>query len=136
MTSTDTGFICYLTVLRPPGIDCTNGGASAPGHGDRLALYRNPTFALLHEAMLRSGSTPPTAPSVTVERNAFGSPIIVPVRGNEDGKSIGPMMGGNYATGDSRLSEEIERVTGQRFYGAVAIHDRYETPAEYRALSI
>jgi hypothetical protein len=36
--------------------------------------------------------------------------------------------GGNYAaTSDSRFSEACERLTGQPWYGAVAIHDRYES---------
>jgi hypothetical protein len=38
------------------------------------------------------------------------------------------MMGGNYAaTPDSRFSEKCEELTGQSFYGAVAIHDRIES---------
>lgn len=49
--------------------------------------------------------------------------------------NIGYMAGGSYVVGDSRLSQEIERVTGIRFYGAVALHDRTETPAQYSALS-
>lgn len=37
------------------------------------------------------------------------------------------MDGGNYAsTSDSRLTEAVERITGKRWYGAVAVHDRYE----------
>lgn len=31
--------------------------------------------------------------------------------------------GGNYGTGDSRLSDLIQHITGHRFYGAIAIHD-------------
>jgi hypothetical protein len=41
---------------------------------------------------------------------------------------VGPMFGGNYAaTSDSRFREAIEKITGGSFYGAVAIHDRYES---------
>ena len=37
------------------------------------------------------------------------------------------MAGGNYAsTSDSRFTAAIEKLIGYRFYGAVAIHDRYE----------
>jgi hypothetical protein len=37
------------------------------------------------------------------------------------------MAGGNFASSsDSRFKRAIEELTGQRFYGAVAIHDRYE----------
>ena len=48
----------------------------------------------------------------------------------------GPMMGGTYiATSDSRFNDLIAQITGQRSYGAVPLHDRYETWAEYEALS-
>lgn len=37
------------------------------------------------------------------------------------------MMGGNYAaTSDSRFTAAVEAITDLPFYGAVAIHDRYE----------
>ena len=37
------------------------------------------------------------------------------------------MCGGTFAaTSDSRLNDKIEELTGCRFYGAVAVHDRVE----------
>ena len=37
------------------------------------------------------------------------------------------MMGGNYgSTSDSRFKDKLEEMLGERFYGAVAIHDRVE----------
>lgn len=46
--------------------------------------------------------------------------------------SVGPMMGGTYiATSDSRFTRAVEALTGARFYGAVAFHDRYETVKQY-----
>jgi hypothetical protein len=46
------------------------------------------------------------------------------------------MFGGNYAeTSDGRFTEALRELTGAKFYGAVPIFDRYETPAEYEALS-
>ena len=43
------------------------------------------------------------------------------------GDAAGPMMGGAYvATSDSRFTAAVEEITGVRFYGAVAFHDRYE----------
>tara|TARA_B110000879_G_C10861770_1_gene389488 strand:+ start:68 stop:412 length:345 start_codon:yes stop_codon:yes gene_type:complete len=37
------------------------------------------------------------------------------------------MFGGTYiATSDSRFSEKCKQITGQRYYGAVAFHDRFE----------
>ena len=49
---------------------------------------------------------------------------------------VGPMMGGCYAaTSDSRFSKLCARVGGGHFYGAVPVHDRYETQYEYDILS-
>jgi hypothetical protein len=69
-------------------------------------------------------------PKLRLSRNAFGDLIAVPLEAPDDGRSIGPMMGGNYiASSDSRFTKAIG------FYGAVPVHDRYETPAEYASLS-
>lgn len=39
----------------------------------------------------------------------------------------GPMAGGAFVhTSDSRFSRAVEDVVGHRFYGAVALHDRWE----------
>ena len=117
-------FVVHLNVFRWNLGDCTNGGVSAAN--ERLALYSSGTDTPKPEH---------AANAVYVDRNAFGDPIIVPLAGGPAG-SVGPMMGGNYAaTSDSRLSELVEKVTGRRFYGALPIHDRYETVAQYRALS-
>lgn len=49
---------------------------------------------------------------------------------------VGPMFGGNYgSTSDGRFADACEEILGHRFYGAVAIHDRYETREQYAALS-
>lgn len=70
-----------------------------------------------------------------VTGSTYGTVKAVPIDTPGD-KAVGPMMGGNYvATSDSRFSAEVERVLGERFYGAVALHDRWETPAQYEALS-
>ena len=37
------------------------------------------------------------------------------------------MFGGNFAhSSDSRFNDKIKELTGQRLYGAVCIHDRFE----------
>ena len=70
---------------------------------------------------------------VRLEKNAFNTCILAPVN---PGKTGIRMMGGNYAAAsDSRFSRMIERLLGHRFYGAVPIHDRFETQQEYEALS-
>ena len=107
------------------GYDATNGGLS--GRHRQLTVVNvtgpfepmgdRPAFALLD--------------------GAGGSRRLVPVL--YDGRNwqvvqpegmVGPMMGGNFAhTSDSRFREAVG------FYGAVAVHDRYETVAQYEALS-
>lgn len=77
------------------------------------------------------------APAVLIVPNRLGDPIAVPatlvdgrwVPARPEGV-VGPMMGGCYiATSDSRF----RRLSG--VYGAVPLHDRFETPAQYRELS-
>lgn len=49
---------------------------------------------------------------------------------------LGPMMGGSYAgTSDSRFSRMCQSLTGHPWHGAVAVHDRFETQAQYDLLS-
>lgn len=127
-------------VLRHPLGDFTAGGPSArhdqiivvnangPGYIERQAvecpskafmLVPNPfnTVALVRAENLG-----------TVDR-----PEWAPLR--KDGH-VGPMAGGNFAhTSDSRFGEKCREIIGRSFYGAVAIHDRFETAAEYAALS-
>jgi hypothetical protein len=63
-----------------------------------------------------------------LSKNAFGDPILIPDNGRMT--DIGPMFGGTYAaTSDSRFG----KATG--VYGAIPIHDRFETPEQYRMLS-
>jgi hypothetical protein len=75
---------------------------------------------------------------------AYGTARVVPAVPTPDGgwteerrlRSVGPMMGGCYvATSDSRFTEAVEKITGTKFYGAVPLHDRFETTAEYAAMS-
>jgi hypothetical protein len=72
-----------------------------------------------------------TGPGAAVEYHGKYGPLLA------DGeKTIGPMMGGSYVcTSDSRFNNAIEALLGKRFYGAVPLHDRYETPAQYDMLS-
>ena len=45
------------------------------------------------------------------------------------------MMGGSYvAACDSRFNDKIEELTGIRFYGAVALHDRTESESYIRSM--
>lgn len=80
----------------------------------------------------------PERPAVALVDGPLGTKRLVPVLGSdEEGWQmvqpqghVGPMMGGNYAgTSDSRWGRAVG------FYGAVAIHDRYETVERYAQLS-
>lgn len=71
------------------------------------------------------------AAAVLLERHVPGCLRLVPAVPAPNGEWVrvkaAVMMGGNYgATSDSRFTEACERLLGQRFYGAVAIHDRIE----------
>jgi hypothetical protein len=113
--------------------DCTNGGISRLY--DRLTVVN------------ADGPFDPTpdAPAVMLDSHVHGIVRLVPVEkigddwfliGQNTKEYAGPMFGGNFAaTSDSRFGDAIEKLTGQRFYGAIAIHDRLETWPQYEALS-
>lgn len=93
--------------------DYTRGGISST-HG-MLCLVNVP------------GPFEPTAeaPAAWLESHLSGIARIVPKYEACDHRHH--MAGGNYAaTSDSRFSTAVEQITGQCFYGAVAIHDRVE----------
>ena len=73
------------------------------------------------------------APAVVLVTRYFGGRIlrnVEPAVGPDEG-NVGWMAGGAFvASMDSRVSDLIG------FYGAMALHDRQETPEQYRALSI
>lgn len=72
-------------------------------------------------------------PSLFVLGAVRGTIHLRPANG---GDGVGPMMGGSFAgTSDSRFSEMCAALTGHPWHGAVAVHDRYESPALYEALS-
>ena len=73
----------------------------------------------------------PDAPAVLLDRTAGGFPILVPASHDPElgwGRvRAHTMAGGNYgASSDSRVGDALRAVSGQSFYGAVAIHDRIE----------
>lgn len=71
-----------------------------------------------------------------VAGNLRGTVKLVPVGDEREGKGAGPMFGGNYAaTSDGRFGKACRKIVGGEFYGAVAIHDRFETWKDYDALS-
>lgn len=68
------------------------------------------------------------APALLLRGNLHGTVKIVPADEQGNPVQAWTMFGGNYATtSDSRFSEACERITGNYFYGAVAVHDRIES---------
>jgi hypothetical protein len=105
--------------------DCTNGGVSAVAGSLCVVNVPGPF------------NPSPALPAVELVEGpgGRGHAILRPVEAKKRGM-VGPMFGGNYAeTSDGRFTEALRELTGAKFYGAVPIFDRYETPAEYEALS-
>lgn len=103
------------------GADCSNGGIS--GRCDAVTIIDDEIDAPFAPS--------DEAPAVRFERRKFGNRAancFVPVDQPEG--RVGPMFGGCYVgSSDSRFA----RLVG--VYGAVPLHDRFETPAEYEVLS-
>ena len=107
--------------------DSTNGGRSANVKTVTVVNVDGP-FAPTDDA-----------PAFVLVTGPTGVPILRPVDGPTDPEAtIGPMAGGNIAsTSDSRWTAAVTDIAGTRFAPTgVAIHDRFETPETYRALSI
>jgi hypothetical protein len=107
--------------------DCTNGGKSA-GVGSLCVVNVPGPF-----------NPRPELPAFELVEGpgGRGHAILRPVEAKKPGM-VGPMSGGNYAAiqSDARFSEAIQKLTGcQALRGRVRYFDRYETPAEYEALS-
>ena len=112
-----------VTVYRNPKYDCTNDGISS--RYDELLVACPEGFKEVDSDNL------PDNFAMLVSRHVFGDttiPTIYPASVNDEGKVVRRdgkwwMMGGNYgATCDSRFTDMLDGY----FYGAVAIHDRYE----------
>jgi len=122
----------HVDVFRSGLGDCTNGGKSKYA---RSICIVNLTEILGYKCDIFEASDEYPAFKL-VKGNLRGTLKLVPVGDEREGKGAGPMMGGNYgATSDSRFNEACEKILGHVFYGAVPIHDRYETWAMNEALS-
>ena len=92
--------------------DCSNGGVSS--RVDELTVIN---------VSGPSEPTPEQPAAILVNRDGH---FYVEPEGPRPTGSVGPMMGGCYvATSDSRWSRAVG------FYGAVSLHDRFETIAQY-----
>lgn len=118
-----------LSVLRSALGDCTNGGITAEATHVILIDDRIPESEQRYEPSDRS-------PGVRLTRTTRDYQVLVPIDPwiPTGGRTVGPMAGGSYAVGDYGNSEVWKRLTGGQ--GALPVHDRFETEAQYRALSI
>lgn len=105
-----------------------------------ISIFQNPVYSRCSndgisryctEATLVGDDIPgifevkPERPAVRLESHYPGIVRLVPVE--QPAGRAGPMFGGAYAaSSDARFSEAVERLTGSKFYGAVAVHDRFE----------
>lgn len=97
--------------------DCSNGGISS--RVDKVTIVNA-------DGPFEPSEDAPAVELVAEKHFEWATIRAVPVDAPEDRRN-GPMMGGAYvATSDSRFREAIERLIGHGFYGAVALHDRWE----------
>ena len=106
------GMIVSVYTDKSSNYDCTNNGVTH--RFDRLCVVNV------------EGPFEPSddCPAVYLDKGAVdGIAILRPI----ESKNRWTMFGGNYAsTSDSRFSAAVEEMCGQKFYGAVAVHDRVE----------
>jgi hypothetical protein len=104
--------------------DCTNGGESAEVESVCVVNVPGPFEPRGNQPAFKLVKGP----------GGRGHAILHPVEEKKAGM-VGPMFGGNFGySSDSRWSEAVREITGSPHYGAVAIHDRYETPEDHAAL--
>lgn len=115
-----------------PDMDCTNGGAS--GRYDEILVECDRG----NERDIDPTNPPENLFKVEEMNIGFCRALhLVPYKKRREGM-VGPMDGGNYAdTCDSRWGEMLSDHYGAafRFNHCLSIHDRYETPEQYRILS-
>lgn len=96
--------------------DCTNGGVTAKEN--TFTVYTTDEEA----------DKSPSKQVLVMRKGPLGSVNLAPPKSQWPANQVGPMMGGNYAGGDSRFSEAVQELTGWKgFYGLVAVHDRFES---------
>lgn len=138
----NTGY--KLMTMRTPFGDCTNGGVSANTVWVNVVGRVDGVLVEPISAQLRNCGEHSNYPLVAVKR-VGGHDVLVPVEPFEDyfvpslpDGAVGPMHGGNVATADPDSDAGfVQWLTGApcRFGLYLNIHDRFETPEDYDALS-
>ena len=114
---------------------CSNDGITK--NANRLTVVNVGGGTVDHFTYVDRADAPPV-----LLKERCGNPILVPAELNDDNEWVeiddgaGPMAGGAFAAScDSRFREAVENLIGHGWYGAVAVHDRYESWEQYRRLS-
>lgn len=106
-------------IYKHSGQDFSNGGISSRCNEVTIV---GPGIPEVHEANEH-------APAVRINVRQIGGPVVSLEPVDKPSGVVGPMAGGCYVgTCDSRLREAIG------FYGAVSLHDRFETQEQYNRL--
>lgn len=117
--------------------------------GMTVYIYKNATFAgcsndgissrcnevtLIGDGIPQMWEPSTDKPAVRLEKGPYDSVRAVPV--DQPANSMGPMNGGAFIScSDSRFCSAIKKLLGKDFYGAVPLHDRFETAEEYKRYS-
>jgi hypothetical protein len=127
-----------VNIYKHNGNSCANGGLSDRANKATVVNADGP-FEPTDErpaVMLVKGNLAGTVKAVAAE--VFEVNGITHYREAKPKGSVGPMAGGCFIdTSDSRFGEAVAQVvlgdhsTAAAVYGPVALHDRYETPAQY-----
>lgn len=126
-----------VDIYKTAGGNCSNGGVSSSA--DRLTLVNvDGPFAPSEDAppaLLVEGHLPGALRIIPAEECPETGVGYVPIKPKG---ALGPMAGGTYAgTSDGRFGEAVAKLKGGPSYGVgpVAFHDRFETQAQYDALT-
>tara|TARA_Y100000996_G_scaffold361861_1_gene304908 strand:- start:108 stop:482 length:375 start_codon:yes stop_codon:yes gene_type:complete len=114
--------------------DDTQGGCSNHGVSDLKTRPHIKGLTITNiEAPFEPSAEYPAA-KLVVEKH-FKHPTVRVVPQELLDLKVWTMMGGSYvAACDSRFNDKIEELTGIRFYGAVALHDRTESTSYIRSM--
>lgn len=120
------------SIFKANGSDCSAGGISSERNEVCVVNVSGPfePSEKLLPVMLTNGFGAGTARIVPAQQVAPG--------GERDWEPLEghAMFGGCYVgTSDSRFTEAVENIVGHSFYGAVPLHDRYESRELRKAVS-
>jgi hypothetical protein len=122
------GLTASIYVNKEPGYEnCSNGGISSRFNQVCIVNAEGPS------------QPRPDCPAVIIETHVKGIVRAIPAqnvqgewRAVEMAHCVGPMAGGAFiATSDSRFGELVRKLIDGQFYGAVALHDRFESMEDY-----